>query len=202
MLIRRHESWMERESSVTPEALYRSRRELMRDIGTAALAAPLLGCGPTGEASGAPSEARAGRYAGVPANPRYRLREDEAPTDYEAATAYNNFYEFGTGKSDPARHAGAMVTDPWSVCVEGAVERPGSYAFDDLVRRSDLEERIYRLRCVEAWSMVIPWIGVPLASVIARLGPTADAKFVQFETLADPAVMPGLSYPVLDWPYV
>ncbi|RMD86634.1 MAG: protein-methionine-sulfoxide reductase catalytic subunit MsrP [Alphaproteobacteria bacterium] len=200
MLIRRQEAWMERESDVTPESLYRNRRELIRGLGAAALAAPLLGCGPGGETTEKEADAPAGRYAGVPANSRYRA--EDAPTDYEAATAYNNFYEFGTGKSDPARHAGAMVTDPWSVRVEGAVERPGTYAFDDLVRRSDLEERIYRHRCVEAWSMVIPWIGVPLATVIARLGPTADAKFVQFETLADPAVMPGLSYPVLDWPYV
>ena len=196
MLIRRRESWMEPESAVTPPALYRNRRDILRNFSAALLAAPLLACDRGETASAAAAE----RYADVPANPRFRL--DDPPTAYEAATSYNNFYEFGTDKSDPAREAGAMVTEPWTVRVEGHVEHPGTYAFDDLVRRADLEERIYRLRCVEAWSMVIPWIGVPLATVLARLGPTSQAGYVQFETLADATVMPGLRYPLLDWPYV
>ena len=201
MLIRHRESWMEAESAVTPEALYRNRRDVIRALGVAALAGPLLACDRgTDEADTSPSAATPGAYADVPANPRFHL--EEPPTAYEAAISYNNFYEFGTDKSDPARTAGAMVTAPWTVQVEGHVERPGTYAFEDLVRRADLEERIYRLRCVEAWSMVIPWIGVPLASVLARLGPTSRARYVQFETLADPEVMPGLRSRVLDWPYV
>ncbi len=201
MLIRHRESWMEPESAVTPQALYRSRRDMMRGLGAAALALPLMACDRgSDKGEGATTAAGAGLYADVPANPRFRLADP--PTAYAAATSYNNFYEFGTDKSDPARAAGAMVTEPWTVRVEGHVEHPGTYAFEDLVRRADLEERIYRLRCVEAWSMVIPWIGVPLATVLARLGPTSRARYVQFETLADPAVMPGLRYPVLDWPYV
>jgi methionine sulfoxide reductase catalytic subunit len=116
-------------------------------------------------------------------------------------TTYNNFYEFGTDKSDPARYAGRMKTDPWSIKIEGETTAPGTYALKDVVDFTKLEERIYRLRCVEAWSMVIPWVGVPLSSVIAKFKPTSKAKYVQFITHLDRSVMPGVRFPVLQWPY-
>lgn len=129
------------------------------------------------------------------------LSTDEKPNTFEEITNYNNFYEFGTGKKDPARYAGELTTDPWSVEIGGLVERPGSYGVEDLAPDNALEERIYRLRCVEAWSMVIPWIGVPLASVLAKVGVQPSAKYVAFETATRPEEMRGLSYPILDWPY-
>jgi len=127
---------------------------------------------------------------------------DEAPTDREDATSYNNFYEFGTGKGDPARHAGRLRTRPWSVAIEGEVGRPGEIGVEDLMRPHPLEERVYRLRCVEAWSMVIPWVGFPLGEVLKRFEPTSRAKFVAFRTLLDPEQMPGQRLGILDWPYV
>jgi methionine sulfoxide reductase catalytic subunit len=128
---------------------------------------------------------------------------DDKPTPFEAITTYNNFYEFGTGKEDPAEKAPKLLkTRPWSVAVEGHCARPGVVGFEDLVKPHAVEERIYRLRCVEGWSMVVPWMGVPLAEVIKRFEPTAQAKYVEFATLADPQQMPGVRSPVLDWPYV
>jgi sulfoxide reductase catalytic subunit YedY len=117
-------------------------------------------------------------------------------------TGYNNFYEFGTGKGDPAEHAHRLRPRPWSVVVDGECEKPGRLALEDLLRPHPLEERIYRLRCVEAWSMVIPWIGFPLRDVVKRFLPTSRAKYVEFTTLHDPKQMPGQRFPVLDWPYV
>jgi len=196
MLIRRRARWMLPGAAVTPYRLYRSRRQIMASLGAGAAAAAVLGgC----DASGQNESASGSRLAAEPM-PRYST--DEELTSHEAVTSYNNFYEFGTDKSDPAEHAHRMTVDPWSVSVEGHVERPGSYAFEDLVPMDALEERIYRLRCVEAWSMVIPWIGVPLARVIERLKPTTSARYVQFETLLDREAMPGTRRPVLDWPYV
>ena len=122
-------------------------------------------------------------------------------TALKDATTYNNFYEFGTDKSDPARHAHTLRTRPWAVQVEGEVNRPGAFAIDDLLKLAPMEERIYRLRCVEGWSMVIPWVGWSLAALIRRVEPTGNAKYVQFVTLADAAQMPGLRSPVLEWPY-
>ena len=122
-------------------------------------------------------------------------------TALKDATTYNNFYEFGTDKSDPARHAHTLRTRPWAVQVEGEVNRPGTFAIDDLLKLAPMEERIYRLRCVEGWSMVIPWVGWSLAALIRRVEPTGNAKYVQFVTLADAAQMPGLRSPVLEWPY-
>jgi sulfoxide reductase catalytic subunit YedY len=130
------------------------------------------------------------------------LSTDERLNSYEDVTTYNNFYEFGTQKDDPARNAGSLRPSPWTVRVEGLCNRPGDYDLDDLMRRQPLEERIYRMRCVEAWSMVIPWIGISLAGLIARMEPTGDARFIQFESLADREQMPGLRFPVLEWPYV
>ena len=127
---------------------------------------------------------------------------DEEPTDHLAITTYNNFYEFGTGKEDPAENSGAFKARPWSVSVEGECNKPGTYNLEDLIKPHQLEERIYRLRCVEAWSMVIPWVGIPLGDVLGRFEPNANAKYVAFTTIHRPAEMPGQRYNVLEWPYV
>ena len=126
----------------------------------------------------------------------------EKPTPLADVTGYNNYYEFGTDKSDPARHAQALKTRPWTVSIEGEVKKPATFGIDDLLKLAPMEERIYRLRCVEGWSMVIPWVGYSLSELIKRVEPTGNAKFVQFVTLADRAQMTGLSSSVLDWPYV
>ena len=130
-----------------------------------------------------------------------QFQTTEEPTSQWEATHYNNFYEFGTGKRDPERYAGSLITKPWSVAIEGAVAKPGVIAFEDLIRPYTLQERTYRLRCVEAWSMVIPWVGVPLAEVLKRFEPTSKARYVSFETLYDPEEMPGQRRNTLDWPY-
>jgi sulfoxide reductase catalytic subunit YedY len=121
---------------------------------------------------------------------------------YQDASTYNNFYEFGTDKADPAQHAHRLKTRPWTVAVEGEVKKPGTFDIEALLKLAPMEERIYRLRCVEGWSMVIPWVGYSLAELVRRVEPTGNAKFVQFVTLADRGQMPGLSSSVLDWPYV
>ncbi|SDV51334.1 protein-methionine-sulfoxide reductase catalytic subunit MsrP [Chitinasiproducens palmae] len=181
-------------SEITPQAIFADRRRLLRLAG-AATAASLLG--PAGRASAAPAPSGA-KLAATP-NPQFRLNEKQ--TSFEDITTYNNFYEFGTDKSDPSRHANTLVTRPWQVSVEGAVQKPGVYDIDQLLKLAPLQERVYRLRCVEGWSMVVPWIGYSLAELIRRVGPTGNAKYVQFVSLADPKQMPGLSTPVLDWPY-
>jgi sulfoxide reductase catalytic subunit YedY len=147
----------------------------------------------------APSAAAATRLAGVRAS-SYNL--DDAKTPYKDVTTYNNFYEFGTGKEDPARRAGSLITRPWTLSVEGDIRKPKIYDIDALLKLAPLEERVYRMRCVEGWSMVIPWIGFPLAELIRRAVPAGNAKFVEFVTLHDPKQMPGQRSRVLDWPYV
>ncbi|SIT09898.1 protein-methionine-sulfoxide reductase catalytic subunit MsrP [Paracoccus saliphilus] len=165
-------------SDVTPKADWLNRRSFIA-AGAAFAASPAAAL--TGKAS--------------------PLSTDEKPNSFEEITNYNNFYEFGTGKEDPARYADAMTIDPWSIEIGGMVERPGSYGVEDLAPDNALEERIYRLRCVEAWSMVIPWIGVPLSSVLNKAGVQPSARFVSFETLMRPEEMRGQSYPILKWPY-
>lgn len=125
----------------------------------------------------------------------------DKPTAYGDVASYNNFYEFGTDKADPARNAGSLKPRPWTVAVEGEVKKPGTWDLDALLKLAPMEERIYRLRCVEGWSMVVPWVGWSLAELIKRVEPTGNAKYVQFVTLADRAQMPGLRSGVLDWPY-
>jgi len=191
MLIRRRPTWGLTENDVTPEKLYLDRRQIMKAFGAASAAAVVGSCARADEVSGDTLDF---------SQTDYRVPDDLTP--YEAVTSYNNFYEFGTSKSDPAGRAQRMTTDPWSITVEGHAERTGVFAFEDLVPMDALEERIYRLRCVEAWSMVIPWIGVPLAGVLAALGPTSDARYVQFETYLNREEMPATRWPVLDWPYV
>ncbi len=126
---------------------------------------------------------------------------DEPINKFEEITSYNNYYEFGTGKSDPAKYAGQLKTSPWTVKIDGLCNKPGDYHVEDLIKTVDLEERVYRHRCVEAWSMVIPWVGIPLAAVIKRADPAPKAAFVEMQTVLRPAEMPGLPYGGLDWPY-
>ncbi len=183
-----------RPSEITDRAVYQERRRLLRAAGALAAGAVLLPL--SGQR---PARAGTGRkLEGVRKGP---FGTDEEITDYEAATSYNNFYEFGADKGDPARHAGSLRTQPWSVSIEGEVEKPGVYALEDLLRPHPLEERIYRLRCVEGWSMVIPWVGFPLGDLLKRFAPTSRAKFVEFTTLYDPEQMPGQRRRVLPWPY-
>ncbi len=134
-----------------------------------------------------------------PTSPGFRT--EEKLTSYRDATRYNNFYEFGTDKSDPAKYSKNFKTEPWSVVVEGEVAKPGRVPLETLLAPHTLEERIYRMRCVEAWSMVIPWVGIPLAAILKQFEPTSKAKYVAFETLNDPKQMPGVRRSVLDWPY-
>jgi sulfoxide reductase catalytic subunit YedY len=174
-------------SEITERKLYLDRRRFL-ELGAAAV------FGVAGSAAAAP-------LADVV---KGKVILDESPTPLEAVTTYNNFYEFGTDKDDPARLAPKTFTPlkPWTVAVEGECARPATLDYLDLIRPNRLEERIYRMRCVEAWSMVIPWVGVPLGEVLKRFEPTSRAKFVEFTTLADPVRMPGVKSRVLEWPYV
>lgn len=165
---------------VTDERLYWSRREFLGAAGAAAVAAAF--------------PATLGACTSRSAPP-------DKPNSYEDITTYNNYYEFGTDKSDPHENAGRLRTAPWSVAVEGMVKRPAVYHLEDIVRPAKLEQRIYRMRCVEGWSMVIPWLGFPLRDFIARVEPTSEARFIEFTTLLDPRQMPGQRTNVLDWPY-
>ena len=189
MLIKRPEDI--KSSEITDHKVYLARRQFMQASAGLALA-PLF-----------TSVAQAGY--GNPAlkhtqPPQYRL--DEALTSYQDITHYNNFYEFGTDKYSPAKKAKQLTTDPWSITISGAVEKPGTYTLEDILKPHTLEERIYRLRCVEGWSMVIPWIGFSLGDLIKRFQPTSQAKYVRFSTLLRPEEMPGTRRKVLDWPYV
>lgn len=178
-------------SEITPPELYHARREFMqRGTRTALAAAATLAMPWTG--------ANAAALAGVQPN---RMKIADKPTRLKDITSYNNFYEFGVDKDEPARNAGALKTRPWTLVVEGLCKRPRSFAIEDILKFAPLEERIYRMRCVEGWSMVIPWVGFPLAALLKAVEPEGNAKFVEFTTLNDPKTMPGLRYPVLDWPY-
>jgi sulfoxide reductase catalytic subunit YedY len=183
-------------SEITPRAAYLSRRRWLQ---AAAAAAVLPHGGPT-----TAQAARPGKLAPLPGvrSSVAGAQVMDKSTAYADASTYNNYYEFGTDKSDPARRAHTLKTRPWSVAIEGEVKKPGTFDIEALLKLSPMEERIYRLRCVEGWSMVIPWVGYSLAELIRRVEPTGNAKFVQFVTLADRATMPGLGSRVLDWPYV
>ncbi len=181
-------------SEITSPELYRKRRQFIQAGVGLAGAAMVPGLWLPADVSAARE-----KLQGVK---KSALSTDEKPTPYKDVTGYNNFYEFGTSKTDPARNAHSLKTKPWTVRVEGEVARPADYHLEDLVKDSLLEERIYRFRCVEAWSMVIPWVGISLASLIKRFEPTSRAKFVEFTTLYDPKQMPGQKRRVLNWPYV
>jgi sulfoxide reductase catalytic subunit YedY len=172
-------------AQMTPKSLYLTRREWLKAAGITALGVPWA------------TEAAATLAHGSSA-----FSTTEKPTPKDSITTYNNFYEFGTDKSEPAELAGTLQTKPWTVKVDGLCEAPGSLGMDDIMSGFPLEERVYRLRCVEGWSMVVPWIGFPLSALLEKFKPTAAAKYVAFETLLDPAQMPGQKTAVLQWPYV
>ena len=180
-------------SEITDEAVYRDRRRLLGMFA----ATPLLGLAACAAAE--PPPPATARVSVAQARAGFSTAEEQ--TSYGDITTYNNFYEFGTGKSDPSSAPRTLRTSPWSVAVDGECARPGSIGLEDLLRGIVAEERIYRLRCVEGWSMVIPWTGVPLGEVLRRFEPTSKAKYVAFTTLADPRQMPGLRYRSIDWPY-
>ncbi|MDO1498621.1 protein-methionine-sulfoxide reductase catalytic subunit MsrP [Pseudomonas putida] len=208
MLIKLPRSSECKASQITPEGIYLSRRTLLGG----SLAGLALGALPGGAGA-----AEVSRYADVQAGTapawftdklaatRWQAMtvKDEAITPFKDATHYNNFYEFGPDKGDPAANGDSLKTEPWSVVVDGEVGKPGRYALEDFVKPYQLEERIYRLRCVEAWSMVIPWLGFPLAQVLKQVEPTSKARYVRFETLKDPQHMPGQrsGFALIDWPY-
>lgn len=208
-------------SEITPEAVYLARRKFMvNGVGLAfgAASATLGFPGAVLSAQGdalratAPSNLRRSAPASwweerfdeiLPVSQQSDFSTDEALTPYQDVVSYNNFYEFGTDKGDPIANSSEFKVDPWSVVVEGEVDRPGTYTLEDVLKPHDLEERIYRLRCVERWSMVIPWVGFPLADLIKRFQPNSKAKYVQFFTLFDPSSMPGQRsrFSMLSWPY-
>jgi methionine sulfoxide reductase catalytic subunit len=175
-------------SEITPEELYHGRREFLRQAGllgiaAAAASAGVLGCVESGSAA------------------TQEGQEKDELTPFQDVTTYNNFYEFGTDKGDPAENAKNFKTKPWSVRVEGMVSKPATYNLEDFIKPYKLEERVYRHRCVEAWSMVIPWLGFPMADLIKTVQPLSSAKFIEFQTLLDPKQMPGQRAPILPWPY-
>ena len=189
-----------RASEITPRPVYEERRALLRLLAAGAGGAALAAW------AGREALAQQGRPGRLAALPGARSAVAgavtmEKLTDYKDASSYNNYYEFGTDKSDPARNAHTLKTRPWTVEVEGLVARPRRFDIDELLKLSPQEDRIYRLRCVEGWSMVIPWVGYSLAELIHRVQPLGSAKYVEFVTLADKSVMPGVGSRILDWPY-
>ena len=197
-------------SEITPEPLYWRRREFIRNTGLIAGTAvvtggPLLwlvGKSPPPDAPAEPPVAAAGDVALPQDLAPSPYDTTEAETPYKDVTTYNNFYEFGTDYGDAAQNAHTLQTRPWTISVEGEVAKPQVIDIDSLIKMFPLEQRIYRMRCVEAWSMVIPWLGFPLGELIKKLEPTGAAKFVEFTTKLDPTQMPGQRIPVLKWPYV
>jgi sulfoxide reductase catalytic subunit YedY len=194
MLIRRKPDIVP--SELTPRQVYRERRRFMLGAGAVGAAAALGGAGllQPGERAQA-----AAKLTGVTKSP---LSTSEEMTPYKDVTTYNNYYEFGTDKSDPADEAHRLRTRPWTVELDGEVKKPRRFDLEALLKLAPLEERVYRMRCVEGWSMVIPWIGYPMSEIIKRVEPTGKAKFVEFVSLADPDQMPGVRLPILQWPYV
>lgn len=191
MIIRRPDDVKSPE--ITPEKHYLKRRDFLAAAGLLGIGAA-AGFAPKAFAQGGQEP----RATGTP----YGLQKDDKPTPWEDVTTYNNFYEFGTGKSDPADEAKDFRPHPWTVTVDGLVGKSAKYQLEDLLKPSAIEDRIYRHRCVEAWSMVVPWRGIMLADVLKRVQPTSQAKFVEFTTLYDPKRMPGQQRDVLPWPYV
>ena len=194
MLIKRADDILP--SEITGESTYLNRRKLLKMAGLAGAGAllsdPLMALASAPEGSGRILE-------DVKESP---FSTDQPPNSWSDVTTYNNYYEFGTGKEDPSRNAREFQPRPWSVAINGECDKPGLYSYEDVISPHQLEERIYRLRCVEAWSMVIPWVGVPLSSILKQYEPNSSAKYVGFKTLHDSSRMPGQKRRVLDWPYV
>jgi sulfoxide reductase catalytic subunit YedY len=185
-----------REAEATPEGIYLRRREFLRlgaagAIGAAAAAFPLPALAGPDDPSGDV----------LPVARKVDMAAGEKPTSWKSVTTYNNFYEFGTDKADPAQRAGSLRTRPWTLAVDGEVKKPLALGIEEILKMAPLEERVYRFRCVEAWSMVVPWVGFPLAELVKRSEPTSRAKYVLFQTLVDPAQMPGQKSRILEWPY-
>lgn len=193
MLIRKPDDILP--SEITAEAVWQDRRRWLKRMGLAAAGVALPG------AAAAQLLASDGDTAPLGEISTTAWGDGLSVNSWQDITTYNNFYEFGTGKSDPAERSGAFQPKPWTVRVGGRCAKPGDYHFEDLFRTSALEERIYRLRCVEAWSMVVPWVGVPLSQLLKRFEPDSDARFVRFKTAVRRDEMPGLRRPILDWPY-
>ena len=193
-------------SEITPLPVYQGRRDIMRLMATGAAGAAMATWASRevfAQAAGA-AVARPGKgavLAGVKSTVAGAMTVEKI-TDYKDASTYNNFYEFGTDKADPAQNAHTLKTKPWTVEVEGLVNKPAKYTLEDLIKLSAQEERIYRLRCVEGWSMVIPWVGYSMSELIKAVQPQGSAKYVEFITQADPKTMPGIGSRVLEWPYV
>ncbi len=205
MLIRRQDRGAPAPSEITPESVYHDRRRFMTGAAGLLAGGLLAGCDDA-NGTGAGGSAAAGHGLGpkLAALQPGPFATEEPLTPYEDVTSYNNFYELGTDKGDPLKNAHLLRTDPWSVAIEGAVEKPGTYTLEDILRPHALEERIYRLRCVEAWSMVVPWVGFPLGDLLKRFGPTAQAKYVAFQTILDRDNLPGQSAGLssIEYPYV
>lgn len=193
MLIKRSCTHAPAASEITPQAVFHDRRRFVAGLAAGTLAA--TGIVPPVSAT----ESSSGRR--LAARPNAAFATQDKPTAFDDATTYNNFYEFGLDKGDPALYAGGLKTRPWTVKVDGEVRKPQTIDIESLLTLAPLEERVYRLRCVEGWSMVIPWIGYSLSELIRRVEPTGNAKYVEFTSLADPSQMRGLSSRVLNWPY-
>jgi methionine sulfoxide reductase catalytic subunit len=190
-----------RSSEITDRKLYLNRREFLRAAaGTAAAGAGVLAASEALFAAGKPAP-HGRKLENVKPSPLSVDVTKEKPNAWEQITTYNNYYEFGVDKDSPSLTAGRLKTSPWTVAIDGECNKKGSYSLEDILKGETLEDRIYRHRCVERWSMVIPWVGFPLANLIKRVEPTAKAKFIEFQTLYDMGQMPGLQSPILDWPY-
>ncbi len=204
MLIKTHHDGFNHtpSSEITPQNIYAGRRDLMKLMATGVAGAAMASW--AGREALAQGSARPGKLAALPGakSAVAGAMVMDKLTGYKDASTYNNFYEFGTDKADPARNAHTLKTTPWTVEVEGLVKKPAKYALEDLLKLSAQEERIYRLRCVEGWSMVIPWVGYSMSELIKRVEPLSNAKYVEFVTQADPKTMPFVGSRVLEWPYV
>ncbi|VWX58091.1 exported heme-molybdoenzyme molybdopterin-containing subunit YedY; TAT export [Burkholderiales bacterium 8X] len=188
-------------SEITPQSAYEDRRRVLKLMASGAAGAALASWASRDAlAQAAPAPGKLAALKGVKSTVP-GAQTMEKLTDYKDATTYNNYYEFGTDKADPAKNANTLKTAPWTVEVEGLVKKPGKYGLEDLIKLSAQEERVYRLRCVEGWSMVIPWVGYSLSELIKRVEPQGNAKYVEFVTLADPKTMPFVGSRILDWPY-
>jgi len=200
MLIKRKDRDAIKSSEITDRETFERRREFIRASGQYALAAASTLAVPSALAGALPKPTPRAKIDGVIKPSKFDAKEPI--NKYDDVTNYCNFYEFGIGKRDPARNAHTLKTRPWQIAIEGEVEKPGVYNLEDFVKPHDMEERIYRFRCVEAWSMVVPWVGFSLADMIKRFQPTSKAKYVEFTTLHDPIQMPGQRRRILNWPYV
>src|SRR3954467_13930160 len=187
-------------SEITPQAVHDDRRRMLQWMATGAAGAALASWAGREAFAQTQRPGKLTALAGAKSSVAGATTMEKL-TDYKDATTYNNFYEFGTDKADPAQNAHTLKPNPWTVEVEGLVKKPGKYALEDLLKLSAQEERVYRLRCVEGWSMVIPWVGYSLSNLVNKVEPLGSAKFVEFYTLADRNTMPGVRSNVLDWPY-